>query len=83
MATGLVDRLDDLIAGDFSDIDTIEGDGSGVLSLRSGSSAALAFSSPAGEVGVCGLLMMPRYQNIKLEMRTCSYSGLRGLANLI
>lgn len=35
---------------------------------------------PAGGVT---LLMTPRYQNIRLLIRTCSYSGRRGLASLI
>lgn len=36
-----------------------------------------------GAGGVAGLLMMLRYQNIRLEMRTCSYNGRLGFANLI
>lgn len=36
-----------------------------------------------GDGGVAGLLMMLRYQNIRLEIRTCSYRGRLGFANLI
>ncbi len=42
--------------------------------------AAVAADSAAPEMD---RLMMLRYQNIRFEINTCSYSGLRGFASLI
>ena len=51
------------------------------LSL-SAAPSLFAFAPPPGVV-VGLLLITPRYQNMRLLIRTCSYSGLRGLASLM
>ena len=54
----------------------------GVFSTSAGVEGSFC-AGGCGDGGAAGLLMMLRYQNIKLEMRTCSYNGRLGFANLI